>query len=263
VAGAATRGHAIAHPSLRCEYGLVPWDSDAFGFPVAQISGLDLLAGDDAIAAFATFEHWRDEADVAIVYARLRHEQLRESMFLESRGFRFVEVVYRRSCENVQALDFADDGIALQAATESDLADIDRVARAAFTTGRYALDFRIDPRLNGERYVRWARGALAHPSQRLVKASAAGATVGFFVIEDTEPRRCYWHLTAVAPGHQGAGFGRRIWRAVLMMHRHAGIERVDTTVSGHNLAVLNLYAGLGFRFTGCETTLHWVRADRG
>jgi ribosomal protein S18 acetylase RimI-like enzyme len=68
-------------------------------------------------------------------------------------------------------------------------------------------------------------------------------------------------LTAVAPGAQGKGVGRRIWRSVLMLHKAQGIETVETCVSGHNDRVLNLYATLGFRVSGAEMTFHWIRGQ--
>ena len=50
----------------------------------------------------------------------------------------------------------------------------------------------------------------------------------------------YWHLTAVAPDAQGRGVGRSLWRTMLLRHRAEGVGVVETTISGHNPAVMNL-----------------------
>jgi RimJ/RimL family protein N-acetyltransferase len=39
-------------------------------------------------------------------------------------------------------------------------------------------------------------------------------------------------------------------------HRDRGMTAVETTISAHNLPVMNLYARLGFRFSQAEMTLH-------
>ncbi|NIM40420.1 MAG: GNAT family N-acetyltransferase, partial [Hydrogenophaga sp.] len=43
--------------------------------------------------------------------------------------------------------------------------------------------------------------------------------MAFFIVEAPAPIEAYWHLTAVAPAFQGQGYGRRVWRAVMDMHR--------------------------------------------
>jgi ribosomal protein S18 acetylase RimI-like enzyme len=251
----------LATPALSMSYARVPWDSDAFGFGAAQI--VEMRVGDAAVApdAFAPFERWRDEARIHLVSCRLDHLQLRESMLLESRGFRFVELVYHPMIDNLQQVAFADDGIAVSAASQADLPAIEAIAGSAFSTGRFLLDHRLPNALSHARYTGWVRNSMTHPTQRLLKAEEHGRIVGFFVVEAFGQRRCRWHLTAIAPGDQGRGIGKRVWRSVLARHRAEGIEGVDTVVSGHNLAVLNLYAALGFRLRQCEMTLHWWRRD--
>jgi len=246
---------------MKLKYSLVPVDSDIFGFPVAQVSSLDLATDEGAGDDFLSFEAWRDRHAVRLVYCRLDHTRLQESMFLEARGFRFVELVYRPRFEAVQSLAFADQGLQIRPAAERDLPEIEAIAQSAFSTGRYALDWRLDPTLGQRRYSAWARSACAHPSQRLLQAEADGHIVGFFVTEALPDKRCYWHLTAVAPGAQGRGVGRRLWRSMLMLHKAQGIEVVETCVSGHNIRVLGLYATLGFHLAGAEMTLHWIRGQ--
>ena len=83
--------------------------------------------------------------------------------------------------------------------------------------------------------------------------------MAFFVVETQPGGICYWHLTAVAKGYRGRGVGRRVWQAMIMLHKADGVEEIETLVSGHNLAVLNLYAALGFRLRRAQMTFHWLR----
>jgi ribosomal protein S18 acetylase RimI-like enzyme len=250
---------AIATPHLAMTYSLVPWDQAILGFAVAQISTLTLADAMRAQGDFERFEHWRDEESVRLVSCRLDHERLRESMFLEARGFRFIELVYQPRFADVQAIPDADYGIEIRAATERDEPEIAEIAATAFTTGRYLLDWRLGPESNGLRYAAWIRNSFANPAHRVLKATENGRIVAFFVVETHPGGTCYWHLTAVAEGHRGRGVGRRVWHAMLMLHKADGVAEVETLVSGHNLPVLNLYAALGFRLRRAQMTFHWLR----
>jgi ribosomal protein S18 acetylase RimI-like enzyme len=82
--------------------------------------------------------------------------------------------------------------------------------------------------------------------------------VGFFVVEHRPAGTVYWHLTAVAPGWQGMGIGGDLWRTMLLRHRTEAASEVETTISGHNLAAINMYARLGFSFPASAMTFHWL-----
>ena len=133
------------------------------------------------------------------------------------------------------------------------------MAHDAFTTGRFLLDARLDPELSRRRYANWVRTSFGNSSHQVLVGELDGRPVGFFVLEREADDRVYWHLTAVAPDAQGRGVGLSLWRTMLLRHRAEGVGVVETTVSGHNPAVMNLYARLGFSFTAPQMTLHWLR----
>ena len=86
--------------------------------------------------------------------------------------------------------------------------------------------------------------------------------VGFFIVERQSDHGMYWHLTAIDPDHQGRGVGLDLWRTRLLRHRAEGVTSVETTISAHNVAALNLYARLGFTFTAPMMTFHRVLDPR-
>jgi RimJ/RimL family protein N-acetyltransferase len=238
---------------------LVPWDSEIFGFPVAQIERLVAGAGNDLAEAMRRLRSWLDKHRIRLASCRLDSRALRESMLLEANGFRFVEMVYSPVLSPVIAPGAADEELAIEPAGADDLAAIEAVAGAAFETGRFKLDFRIDPAASDRRYRVWVRNSFADPRQQVLKATVAGDLVGFFIVEGRPDRSAYWHLTAIAPTHQGKGIGRRLWAAMVRRHFESGASRVETTISAHNPPVMNIYAALGFRFGAPRMTLHWVR----
>ena len=235
----------------------VPWDSSIFGFPVAQISRIDL--GDPerpSAGLLASFDAWCSDRAVRLVSCRLDHTQLRESMALEAHGFRFVEMVYEPRLDDLADIATPRHVIDVSEATQDDLPAIEMVASHAFTTGRFLLDHRLPPDLSDRRYSTWVRSAFESTEQTVLKAEIDGALVGFFIVEERSDASVYWHLTAIAPGWQGQGIGLSLWRTMLRRHAAAGASSVATTISGHNLAAINLYGRLGFSFRSAQMTFH-------
>lgn len=242
---------------LLLEYFLVPWDTEIFGFPVAQIERIEVL-GDTAAVDFGQFEDWRSRTGIRLVSCRLSHDQLGASMFLEDRGFRFVEMVYSPRLDSLEALLPASDAPSISTASPEDIPIIEEIAGHAFLTGRFLLDRRLDPELSAKRYRVWVRNSFANPRHTVLKATIGTSIVGFFIVEERTDGCAYWHLTAIAPDWQGRGVGRALWTAMAVRHREAGCRRVETTISAHNTPVINLYARLGFRFQPADMTFHWV-----
>jgi ribosomal protein S18 acetylase RimI-like enzyme len=56
--------------------------------------------------------------------------------------------------------------------------------------------------------------------------------------------------------HANAGLGEFFWLSVCDRLRARGVRRVTTRISVNNIAVLNLYARLNFKFRDPEMTFH-------
>ncbi len=239
------------------ECSLVPWDTAAFGFPVAEISRAEIEPGTipDEVA-FEAFDRWCTERDVRFVSARLDHLRLVESMALEAHGFRFVEMVFRPHRDDPGLVEAPRHSIAVAAATAADLPVIEAVAFEAFRTGQFVLDERLPPELGRRRYARWVRSAFDGSVQSVLKAELDGELVGFFIVEARPDGLAYWHLTAISPARQGMGIGLSLWQTMLRRHAAEGATSIETTISVHNLAAVNLYARLGFTFSSAQMTFH-------
>ncbi len=250
-------------PDLSLSAQLVPWDQKVFGFPVAQI--ITIKVGDYAVAsaAYACLANWLQEKEVRLVSCRLPHTGLHESFFLESTGFRFVEMVLHPQKKLLQPTQAMTNGKGMEIipAQEKDLSTLQEIAQHAFRYERYHADPRIDVRLAGKRYANWVQNAIAHPTQHLLKIMKSNRLLGFFIVESIKPKSMYWHLTAIAPQWQGMGYGWRVWNAMLDYHRELEFDAVQTTISARNIEVLNLYSKLQFRFTPPEMTFHWYRTE--
>lgn len=250
---------AIHTQELALEWAEAPWDTEVFGFPVLQITRIE-VRGPAAGAALSAFELERNRLGAGLVSCRLAHDRLNESMLLEAHGFRFIEMVYQPELADLQNCDLGtkpDLKVAL--AGQAQLPSLLDIAGSAFRNERFHTDPRLDPTLGDQRYRNWVKSSFEHARQRLYALSDGERLVSFFVTEMLPDGTCYWHLNAVAPEAQGQGYGRRAWLAMLHQAREAGARRVRTCIVARNHRVLNLYARLGFRFPAPSMTFHWVR----
>jgi len=251
----------VATGALRMSWSRAPWDEAVCAYPVLQITQMQVLAG-DAAQDMTAFERSRDEIGAGLVSCRLPHDGLRESMLLEDHGFRFIEMMYQPEIAlSGVALDGKQDQLSVSRATDDDMQLLLEVAGTAFRNERFWMDPRIAPGVSDRRYQNWVASSHRHASQELHVVRASGQTIAFFVLELLPGGICYWHLTALAPGAQGKGYGRRVWTTMLAHAAGRGARRVRTCIAARNVRVLNLYARLGFHFLPPTMTFHWVRAD--
>jgi RimJ/RimL family protein N-acetyltransferase len=239
---------------------VVPWDTEIFGFSVAQISRIEIGGDGRSARLFQRFDDWCAERDVRLVSCRLHHTMLRESMALEGVGFRFVEMVYEPRLDTLETLPEPRRVVSIAKAGAADIDPIESIAHDVFTTGRYLLDWRLSAESSKRRYARWVRTSFEGDAQTVLKAEVDGTLVGFFIVERRPDDSVYWHLTAIAPGWQGQGLGLSVWQTMLQRHRAEGATSVQTTISGHNAPAMNLYARLGFAFSAPQMTFHWLRS---
>jgi RimJ/RimL family protein N-acetyltransferase len=251
----------IDAPSLRMTWSEAPWDSRVCGYPVLQISSIQ-LTGHDAGRDLKIFERERDRLGAGLVSCRLSHESLRESMLLEDHGFRFIEMLYQPEFDLAGYRSKAEQStLEISRAREDELDVLRAIARTAFQNERFKMDPRLDPEVSDQRYQTWVASSMHHPTQELYAIRAEDRPVAFFVTEMLDDGTCYWHLNAVASDMQGRGYGKRAWQGMLQFAADAGAKRVQTCIVARNYRVLNLYASLGFRFPPPLMTFHWVRPN--
>lgn len=245
---------------LLLEWAEAPWDTAIFGSPVLQIHRLE-VRGPTADLDMMAFEAARDNVGSNLVSCRLSHECLRESIFLEDHGFRFIEMLFQPELDELQGITgLHDNGLMVRPASNTDLPDLLDIAGSAFRNERFHIDPRLDSRLGDQRYRNWVSSSLEHSRQRLYVIQEDKLPVAFFVTEQLSDGTCYWHLNAVTPAIQGKGYGRRAWLAMLHQAQQEGATRVSTSIVARNHRVLNLYARLHFRFPPPLMTFHWVRS---
>jgi hypothetical protein len=136
--------------------------------------------------------------------------------------------------------------------------DVERIAETAFRFGRYHADPRFPSRLANLRYRRWVHNAFSKPApeSHLYVIGQPGAVSGFFhiVLKDG---LADLRLGAVDPAVQSGIAGFNLYVGVLKALKQAGAHRATAKIPAANIAVMNIYASLGFRFSHPEAIFHW------
>lgn len=255
-----TMSEQLNTSSLRMTWSQAPWDEVVCGFPVLQITAME-VHGANAGGDMQIFERERDRLGAGLVSCRLPHECLTESMLLEDHGFRFIEMLYGPELDlSTFNIDEHVAPLAVARAYEDDLPTLLDIARTSFHNERFKMDPRLDPNVSDQRYQNWVASSLRHPTQELYVIRDGARRIAFFVTELLNDGTCYWHLNAVAPDAQGQGYGRRVWLSMLNQASKSGARRVRTSIVARNHRVLNLYARLGWHFPPPSMTFHWVRS---
>jgi RimJ/RimL family protein N-acetyltransferase len=249
---------SIKDEGVQLEACLVPWDTKVFNFPIVHISNLAFTDLTQAHTAFETLRQWVKTHDIKMISCRLPHDHLEATFLLEQQGFRFIETVLHPVIENVQDLRVNATELQVREVLEHEVEMIQAMAEQCFAHERFHADPRLSTKLANERYGRWVVNSFQSSNQLLLKIEDRSEIVAFFVVENLNDKKVYWHLTAVAPAFQGRGYGRKTWQTMLAYHKTKGAERVATTISARNVRVLNLYSKLQFKFAPPEMTFHWI-----
>jgi RimJ/RimL family protein N-acetyltransferase len=241
----------------------VPWDEETFQQPIACLDRIEVRERASAARDYRAFLDWSAAMRIALCSVRIPQRRIVESMFLEEQGFRFLELTYAPYLDDLQNLRLLDSEIKIVPAAEDDRQGLAALAGRTFRVGRYHMDPRVDGAAADRRYGQWVSRAFANASQRVFKCLRGDEVIGFFVVQGHESDERFWSLIGLAPEFIGCGLGYRTWTAMLKYHQEEGVRKVTTSISSHNIAVMNLYVKLGFRFPEPQVTLHWCPEEGG
>jgi ribosomal protein S18 acetylase RimI-like enzyme len=203
----------------------VPWDSAAFGFDCYEI--VDPDAG-SLRAALARPGHYTAKVD-----------PLADKRFLHDAGFYYCDTLIEPWCTPDKAARFDHPDVGFSAAVA--LEPVAAICRRAFLHGRFHRDFNIDRARADHRYENWLRQL--HGEGRVLGLLFRGEVAGFIAHQGGT-----LVLHAMGEAHRGRGLAKYFWSAVCHHLFEQGQPELRSSISFVNIAVINLYSSLGFRF---------------
>jgi len=210
----------------------VPWDSAALGCEAYEISS----AAPEVLA----------QARAAGLYT-VRVNPLADKRTLHEHGFYYCDTLIEPYCA---AHDFKPQphpaaGMGRDPALEPLLA----ICRGAFQHGRFHRDFNIARARADLRYENWLKAL--HAAGKVYGLSWEDELAGFIAHEGGK-----LVLHALGAKHRSRGLARYLWSAVCADLARHGAPELTSSISATNLAALNLYVSLGFRFRNPVDVYH-------
>jgi L-amino acid N-acyltransferase YncA len=244
--------------SLGCA-AVIPWDSDIFGFTVAQFRiGSDRIAESQTGALSESLLSWLHRNDVVLCSCAVPASSAFWKTYLPRVGFEWGDLGLRVALNGLNKASLRPARFTLRNAVPGDSDAVGAIAGQAFHHGRYHADPRFPSELADRRYRQWATNALAgnNPGEFLYVMGEPGKVQGFYHVA-VDKTVSDLRLAALAPELQGTMLGFDLYLAVLHTLKKLGVRRVVSTISGTNTPVMNVYSMLGFRFSDPEVIYHW------
>ena len=170
---------------------------------------------------------------------------------LHNTGFYYCDTLIEPYCSIERLKNFEDDAVDIS--RDISLEPLLQICHDAFSHGRFHRDFNVAPSLADLRYVRWL--VQLHAARQVYGLLHSGNVVGFIAAD-----RGHLALHAVATTIRGRGLAKYLWSPVCNEIFRQGHREITSSVSATNLAAINLYAALAFRFRKPVDVYHRLTA---
>ncbi len=207
------------------KFRIVPWDSVAFGICAYECTEF-------------TLEALKSATQIKGHYT-IRIDPLASKQSLYDYGFYYCDTLIEPYCTEESFVPFDLMDVSVSASVELD--PLLALCHGAFLHGRFHRDFNLSQARANQRYDNWL--AQLHAAGKVHGLIYRGQLGGFIAVDG-----CKLVLHALAKSLRGLGLAKYLWTPVCRALFDRGFAEVTSSVSATNLAVVNLYSRLGFRF---------------
>jgi len=209
-----------------------PWDTAAFGMPTWELTEYSEAA--------------LQRAAQTAGHHTIRVDPLADKRLLHEYHFYYCDTLIEPRCNaaRLRQVQHPDATISKQPDAEQALA----ISHGAFAHGRFHRDFNLSKASADLRYDNWLKQLLE--ARQVYGLYWQGMLAGFIGYSADS-----LVLHAVAEQYRGKGLSKYWWSTVCR-ELLADHDEVNSSISAANLAVLNLYASMGFSFNNPKDIYH-------
>ena len=210
-----------------------PWDALVFGVPTYEIPEPD----ETSLALGAIHPgHYTVKVD-----------PLASKALLHLHGFYYCDTLLVPVAKKTEFIGCFDERAGIDRCVEVDaLVDL---CRDTFTHDRFHRDFNLPGDAADDRYTNWLQQLSR--DKDVFGLTWEGSLTAFFACDGN---RILLHC--VAEEFKGRGLAKFLWSRACDELFACGHEQLQSSISAANLAVVNLYASLGFRFREATDIYH-------
>lgn len=180
----------------------------------------------------------------------LRVDPLKPKGELEALGFYYCDTLIEPQCKKEDLKPIIEEIFDVKEVDDID--SITSICVDNFKHDRFHKDKHITASEADTRYVNWVCDI--QKKGKILSLIYKSELVGFWAYKDESIL-----LHALKKEKQGLGLSRGLWhKASSYMFQNHGFDFVKTSISASNLAILNIYASLGFKFKKAVDVYHYI-----
>jgi len=215
-----------------------------------KISSYDTRAFE--LPAYELLEYSKDALHNAVQNAghyTLKVDPLSNKQLLHEYGFYYCDTLIEPFCR-VDRLR-AQTHCSAIISKEFDRKQLMSICKGAFIYGRFHRDFNLSTTSANERYDKWLMQLV--DEQQVFGLYWQNELAGFIGCRGNS-----LVLHAIAEAFRGKGLSKYWWSEVSLELFAIGHKTVESSISAANMAVLNLYASIGFSFKNPQDVYHRI-----
>lgn len=202
-----------------------PWDKQIFGIDSYEL-------------AEATLENFQFTKNHPGHYTARVHP-LASKALLHQFGFYYCDSLLEPFCTKETFISAEDSRCSFS--QDHCLEDLLPISHEAFIFGRFNRDFNLSVEKPKNRYDQWL--SQLHSENKVYSLLMDNALAGFIAIEEN---RLILH--ALDSKFRGQGLAKKLWTPVCRALLSKDFTEIKSSISATNLAAVNLYGALGFKF---------------
>jgi hypothetical protein len=230
------------------EKRLVDWDTKVFKKNVFEIQNTDFFDRN----RIKEIDESCNSNEAFMSFIKVKNHEFDKIHYLEEIGFNYMESQY----EIVKILTVPykvstySKYCSLRLLDHSDGKTVDKLTNiitTIFDTDRYYLDPQLDKKYSGMRYKNWFLNSLSDEKflTYYYLSKKDNNIIGFLMVK-MESNEIYLALGGISNNFKGFGFYTSLLTDYLNQVYLNGVKKIFTTISCHNLEILNIYINLGF-----------------
>lgn len=217
-----------------------PWDTQAFTVNTYEIlyeSDIQLKQTVEAIIRHSQLGHYT-----------LKIDPLASKKILNEFGFYYCDTLIEPYCNHDRLISYSKEEVFISKTV--DFESLNRICQGAFVHGRFHRDFSLEKSLADRRYSLWLKELLE--KRQVFALMYIDQVAGFFGFSENKIL-----LHALSGSFRGRGLAKYFWSCACQELFKQGFSELSSSISASNLAVLNLYVSLGFKFRKPLDVYHW------
>lgn len=247
-----------------------PWETRNLGIPSYALDTTSFCTNPDVHTLKEHFNQIKLETSDFFVFARIPREHLNLICLLEQIGFYVVECtvtpfVRLNNHEKICAFEqnrllylpnkFRTASVTIPTVNRPDgklAAAIKKVASESFEDDRFHVDVNCSAEIADKRFAYWVEDLIDNEHVSFDLMYIQDELAGFMARKKND-----LILAGFSKTYRAAGLGEFLWLTSCSIIKNLSHKTAETLISINNIAVLNLYSRLGFRFKNTQYGLHY------